>query len=170
MARYNSLGFSAKSARAEAVIGMLASGMQQKEVAAHLRISRSVINHIVQSQPGYVSRADRAPGERNTAFNSKMRPTQPVRFAEPKPIPAAFDTSKDHDLIAAYIASRGVKKCPTVALNPTQATLAHNPGLYDGKTSEGDWGRSRRGDAKHRRNGMLGAMRAMPSCRAGSVI
>ena len=111
-----------KAERNAAILAMLSEGHMQKTVCAHFGISRQRLNSIVCAQPGYIPRKDRPAGQRTQAYN----------------VPAVPQPRSDAELKADWIASRGVTRCPTVALMPTQATVAANLGIRDpwaGKTT-----------------------------------
>lgn len=103
-----------------------------------------------------------------------------ARIAKAKPIPAPskarvpaaraadiIPTAKPNaQLIAEYLAINGAKRCPTVALNPTQAHVCAD--LTGRDPWQGQWPASN-GKQKSRA-GRKGAMRNLQSVRMGSVI
>lgn len=104
---------------------LCAEGVPQQDIAKRFGVSRNVVSAaysrwIAKNQPDHAK--------------PKPRP----RASQPIPL-TREQIEADRKMIAEFIATKGVKICPAVALVPTQATLKHNPGIDDRWNGSTGW-------------------------------
>lgn len=117
----------AGSAERNAEISKLfGQGASQHEIARQFGVSRNVI-------AGAYARWQEKNQPQEAASRVRSRNSKTVV------VPTREQIEMDRKLIAEYIAARGVKICPPVALVPTTATLRHNPGIDDRWNGSTGW-------------------------------
>jgi hypothetical protein len=154
--------FDKPKADVDTITESLLSGDTPEQAAVkakcHVRTVHRVKADLIKSGRLAKPRRGAIPGRRIEAVR---REDLPVRIISR---PGASNA----DLIAEYIAMNGVKKCPTVALVPTQATLERIPDLPNPLHGITGWAGSNTG--QKRRAARKGALANLKTCRIGSVI
>lgn len=144
-----------KAERNVGILRMLGEGHTQTKVAKHFQVSRNAVAAVVRrAKDGYAD----------------PRWKTAIAAAGPIPAPIIIDRATDRQMIADFIARNGVKKCPTVALNPTQAILQPTPGIDDRWNGKTGWPASEGKTSPRRRKLGKGGASSMKSCRVGAVI